>query len=633
MIRRVVGGLGGAALGFAAWWAFVGTRPEADPARWDLREGAVPIEVAALAGELRPAPGVLDLWGYRAAAPKDLPFGDGTVELVAVIPDGAELDVRFGGTLPNAGPAVPRDATQGRPLAGAGPPPEEAQTAILRLDRSRHRISGGGTLRCQPGPDPGEHPRVTLTTRGGRVDVVIDGQAATTCTSSPWIARSPILAAGVRRVQVESFAAGSFSDDFGSASPLWAVLGVGIGAAVGAGIGLPFGVGLLALLALPVPWRATLDSMRLLAVPEALMPLLVGAIPAAAVAVVARRRAWAGLVPAAFVLPWIRFPDVWGWLLLTLAYVPLGLASFGSARRWHPLLLQALVLSIFAFGEAGVRLTRLDHDWTRTAGFSRAADEFKELLELHQYRAYPDSGFPIRPPAPDPQHRRIVALGGSSTGGAYQMDNLDYFWPKKLGERLAGTDWEVVNQGVGGWNTLHIRLYVESQIERLDADILALYVGHNDVLSLSPVPYRELYARYQGGAGWASSASAYLNGSRLYNGLKFALFAMRDRSGAVAVPVEDARVNLGAIIDVARAHHVRVLLMTEGLNPDAVAMVPYGAMQASFVAPDVGYLDAAGQLWQRDDPELFLDDCHLSVPGHVALATMIQEKLGQLGWL
>ncbi|MFZ5477734.1 MAG: SGNH/GDSL hydrolase family protein, partial [Myxococcota bacterium] len=316
-------------------------------------------------------------------------------------------------------------------------------------------------------------------------------------------------------------------------------------------------------------------------------------------------------VVAAAALPWTLL----GWVN-THPVRSRALASWG------------LVALVVAGLEGGVRLTALNTTWTRTSGWKRASEEFKELLEIRRYRSYPRDGFPIQPPPADPAKKRVVALGGSSTGGAYQMDDLSLFWPKRLDELVAGEGWEVVNQGVGGWNTLHVRLYVESQIERLDADVLAVYVGHNDVLSPAPVPYRELYARYRTGDASVRAVSDALHGSRLYVGLKYALLALRDLGGAVAVPVADARENLAAVIDVAEAHGARVLLMTEGLNPDPLPMREYADMQRAL-AEERGqlYFDAAGALWRARDPDLFLDDCHLSAEGHRRLAGWIRDEL------
>ena len=42
---------------------------------------------------------------------------------------------------------------------------------------------------------------------------------------------------------------------------------------------------------------------------------------------------------------------------------------------------------------------------------------------------------------------------------------------------------------------------------------------------------------------------------------------------------------------------------------------------------------AAEQLWQTGEPDLFLDDCHLSQEGHVRLSGWIAETLEGAGWL
>jgi lysophospholipase L1-like esterase len=297
----------------------------------------------------------------------------------------------------------------------------------------------------------------------------------------------------------------------------------------------------------------------------------------------------------------------------------------------------ALCATLAVQAEMGLRKTPTFSTWSTGRGWERAREEFAQLLEIQQHKAYPADSFPVRPPDPDPNKRRIVALGGSSTGGAYQMDDIDQFWPKRLEETLTARghdDWEVVNQGVGGWNSLHVRLYVESQIQRLDADIFVVYIGHNDILTTSPAPYRDLYARYQRGGGAAAAASAKLSELRLYSGLRFFLLGLRDRGGAVAVPVEDAADNLSALFDLAEANNARVVLLTEGLNPDPQPMGRYAEMQRALAESRGGlYLNTAEKLWQTGEPDLFLDDCHLSQEGHRRLSGWIAETLAGAGWL
>lgn len=539
----------------------------------------------------------------------------------------------------------------------------------LLVDRSAAGGLRGRGLDCADAPAPtGERFTLRLDARGGEITVAVDGQPATRCRGQ-WSPGAVVFGSGVRRVQIESVSVtptggAPLHESFGGLleSPvlgaLLTLLGGALGLVVGGRLARLRAVALAALPLLAVPLlgrvelRGVLDEMRLLEVPEAWGPLLFAGLPAGALLLLVagaaassiRGAAARGLAPLGFV-------GVAGIVTVATggdrsAYAGFAtLAALGipwAALAWvntHPFARRvatsyALTALLVLGGEAGLRLTTLDTTWTRTAGWTRASEEFAELLEIRRYRAYPDEGFPARPPEPDPSRRRIVALGGSSTGGAFQMDDLDQFWPRRLQDTLAGTDWEVVNQGVGGWNTLHVRLYVESQIERLDADILVLYVGHNDILSPASVPYSQLYARWRAPSALFGTISDTLNASRLYVGLKHALFAVRGSGSGVAVPVSDARDNVRAIVDAAQAHDARVLLVTEGLNPDPVPMRAYGEMLAAVAAEtDGAWLDAAEALRATGDPELFLDDCHLSVEGHTRLAGWVKDVLVREGWL
>jgi hypothetical protein len=63
-------------------------------------------------------------------------------------------------------------------------------------------------------------------------------------------------------------------------------------------------------------------------------------------------------------------------------------------------------------------------------------------------------------------------------------------------------------------------------------------------------------------------------------------------------------------------------------------MAAYGQMMQRLAEDRGGlYLDAATRLWETGDPDLFLDDCHLSQEGHRRLAGWIGESLGAAGWL
>lgn len=718
--RRLLGALIGLSFGEGLWQTYAGMSPEADVDRWRLRASSVPLETAALNGELGRDPRALDLSFYQGASPKVPSFTEGKITVNAKVPTDGQLRVYLGENLDQAGPGAPQ---QGAPGAGGpggppggrgggpggpggpggsggpgGPPggggPSAAGMPVASGDEGPRglpagfeRPSGGGfpgsatrggvgsvlidrsarasisspDMRCSPSsaPAPAEETfTLGLNAQGRRLDVSVNGAEVMRCEAVHQ-GGSVLFGAGVRRVQlhevrIEVPGQPVFEDRFSSLSrSLAAQLTL---AALGAALGV-FGLArrrawLIAaaplLLAAPLfrlDMRALLDNLRLIHVPEAAGPALLVGVPTltmllAVVSAGLRLPHTLGLAAAVSAAMIGVFGGAGvGPALLAGLTLPWALLAWVNTHPVpaRPLISWALCAVLAVQAELGLRETATFSTWATGRGWERAREEFAQLLEIQQHKSYPSDSFPVRPPDPDPNKRRIVALGGSSTGGAYQMDDLDQFWPNRLGETLqvrGRGDWEVVNQGVGGWNTLHVRLYVESQIQRLDADLFVVYVGHNDILTRSPAPYRDLYARYQRGGGAAAAVSARLSELRLYNGLRFMLLGLRDRGGAVAVPVEDARENLTALFDLAEANNAKVMLLTEGLNPDPQPMTQYAQMQRQLAESRGGlYLDTATLLWETGDPNLFLDDCHLSQSGHVKLSGWIADALERAGWL
>ena len=707
--RRFLGALIGLSFGEGLWQTAVGLSPEADPDRWRLRASSVPIETAALNGELRRGPRALDLSFYQGASPRVPSFTEGQITLTARVPQDGQLRVYLGENLDRVGPGAPQigrpsgvgpgapqlpaptGTPNGPPGGGPGPqgigpvqagdegprslppgferptggafPSSAARNGVgsVLIDRSARASITSPDMRCSPtSAKAPTNDRFTLglNAQGRVLGVTLDGQEVMRCESVHQ-GGAVLFGAGVRRVQLEAVRVESpgqpvFEDHFSGLgrSPFaqggLALLGAALGVfALARRVSWLIAASPLLLMA-PLfrsDLRALLDGLRLIHVPEAAGPaLLVGAPALAMLLAVASANlrlphtlglaaVVGGAVAAAF-----------GDLSLGSALLG-GLAVPWCALAWvnthpvpaRPAISWALCAVLAVGAELGLRGTATFSTWSTGRGWERAREEFAQLLEIQQHKAYPADSFPIRPPDPDPKTRRIVALGGSSTGGAYQMDDIDQFWPKRLEETLTRAghqDWEVVNQGVGGWNSLHVRLYVESQIQRLDADIFVVYIGHNDILTTSPAPYRDLYARYQRGGGAAAAVSAKLSELRLYSGLRFLLLGLRDRGGAVAVPVEDAYDNLSALFDLAEANNARVMLLTEGLNPDPQPMGRYAEMQRDLAESRGGlYLNTAEKLWLTGEPDLFLDDCHLSQEGHVRLSGMIAESLEGAGWL
>lgn len=245
---------------------------------------------------------------------------------------------------------------------------------------------------------------------------------------------------------------------------------------------------------------------------------------------------------------------------------------------------------------------------------------------------YPDSGNPVAIPPKDGRFR-IVAMGGSTTGGAFQNDDLDDFYPARMAE-LLGPDVAVLNQGVGGWTTWHIRQYLERNLEALAPDVLTLYVGHNDLLTPVPAPYSQLYADWRR-PSWTRSILNGLGQSALYQGFRYLLVSFRPAGERVAVPLDEAEQNLRAIVDQVASRGGKVLLASEGLSPDPGPLQPYNQRMESLARerPEVVYLDVASLLHDGDPPALFLDDCHLTASGHALVAAAMVEAMRASGMI
>ena len=677
-------------MGACLLWAAADTvqslGPELPEQAFELREASVQLAASQYAGDLAPRPGVVDLATFQAFSPLEpaAPVS-GALRVRATVPAGGQLLLSLGGRLDRAGPQAPQ---------GRGPSPEMGRVGPAGPPGPPARLSGGGNQGNQgaaPGvAQPGRSPQLPGQVTGAvtlRVDrssrmglsvsgmdctgqaepgreldlrVVFDPQSLSVWSGSErWLscqgqvpAGRVVVGSGVQRIQVHQFGVSwaEQSRDWSFSPGPWRWLGAALGGLFGGLVlssrarvvwGLPA-------LAYPVlsiwdggPW---LEALRLLSTPQALAPwLILGPLLLFGLYLtLAKRLPWwamaiAGAVPALLVLMagLISPAGLAGRVLLAGVALPLAGLTWVNrnpvSRR--PLWSYGALGMCILLGESGARMHVGLQSWVRSAGWDRAATEFEELLELQQYRRYPSEGFPVRPPERVATRKRIVALGSSSTGGAYQMDNLDLFWPNRLEQRLP-QGWEVVNQGVGGWNTLHMTLYAEGQMARLAPDIVVLYVGHNDVLTPASVPHSQLYAQYRPPSPAVAKISEVLHSSRLFNGFKFAVLSVFSQGGAVAVPVADARQNLERIVAASQEQGARVLLVTEGLNPDPAPMRAYNQM-LSELAAETGsvHLDGASLLYESGDPTLFLDDCHLSVNGHWWLADALEQTLREAAWI
>ena len=310
-----------------------------------------------------------------------------------------------------------------------------------------------------------------------------------------------------------------------------------------------------------------------------------------------------------------------------------------SRARAFNLTSLALVVGALAATEGSVRYTQAGVAWSATGARTRPDDiygwvpqatETFALMEAGQHTDYPDKGYPVAISA-DAGRPRVVAMGGSTTGGAFQNDDLADFYPARMGE-LLGERVQVLNQGVGGWTTWHIRRYLSDHLDALNPDVLTLYVGHNDLLTPAPVPYAQLYTAWRG-PGWGQDVGRVLGQLRLYQALRYGLSALRPPGQRVAVPVADARENLLDIAGMVTERGGRVVLASEGLAPDPGPLAGYNAMMRGLAdgLADVSYIDVAGRLHGWEGERVFLDDCHLTETGHRMVADAFVAELRRLG--
>ena len=316
---------------------------------------------------------------------------------------------------------------------------------------------------------------------------------------------------------------------------------------------------------------------------------------------------------------------------LTLGVVTLVNVNAGRVRGFNLISLVAVALAAI-LAEQGTRFTTVGANWTPAGrmahdeafGWVRSTLSDFEALERGEHTDYPMEGYPVafEESAAKP---RVVCLGSSATGGAFQNDDLEEFYPARL-EELIGDHYEVLNQGVGGWTSFHMARYFEEKLEALDPDVVTVYAGHNDLLTRSEAPYRELHARWT--TTGATSTESPLSGILLYQGLRHLIGALVNPMGSVAVPLDHAEENMRAIATAAATVDARVVLMAEAISPDPGPLEEYSEMLMRLAEelPHVSYIEVPTPILARGSA-MFLDDVHLTDAGHRTLAGLMAEHL------
>ncbi len=304
------------------------------------------------------------------------------------------------------------------------------------------------------------------------------------------------------------------------------------------------------------------------------------------------------------------------------------LGVLGRRVRFYNALSFGCAVIALGYLEMGIRFTEAGRFWTAapvdSAGWSTTVESFV-ALDSATSSNYPSSGYPIRLP-PKAAPRRIVCLGGSSTGGAWQDDDLGVFYPARLGAALS-PGVEAVNQGVGAWSSFHIALFAARHLAELKPDVVTVYVGVNEATT-SAMTYVELHRRWK--AGTLSAGPGLLEQVRLFNGLRFLVRGLSADPLDRAVPAGDFADNVATIAAAVRESGAKLLLLSEAMQPDPISIAEYRDAMRAAAGGDIAYLDTAAMV---TDPAWFRDTNHLTPAGHDALAGMIAAELRRLGWV
>ena len=515
---------------------------------------------------------------------------------------------------------------------------------------------GGQDLRCTGTPSTTGPGRLTATlTRSTTGWSATIGDQRLDCASTDG-AGQPAVTSGLRRVAIHSISTGSTNGSGPGASALLWGLGAGLGF-----FGLLWGVGKKSptiatamgitaasgWLLLPIDGARLAEILRLIEVAEDLLPLTFAVVmttTAGAVGLSIRlaksRPLKIALLPT--LVLFLVIAGAWpiigamGWLYAAFGGLSLGGLVWVNVHalklRHYNLIALALAGTLMGSMEVMVRFSHVGSLWSAAdthhgAGSMGTLIEQFEGLKSATHTLYPGKGFPIQVP-PKQGSTRIVCLGASSTGGAFQNDSLDEFYPAHLAT-MAPHGVEVVNQGVGGWTSFHIRKFLDGHADSLNGEVWTLFLGVNEKMP-TRMSFADLYdAWLSGGLGQQFSA---LDNIRLFQGLRLLVRGMQSGAGA-GVPPDDFRENLTHIIKLAQSRGVKVLLMSEGIRPDHRILWHYAEVmdQVAEGQQDVHYLDTALVLDEVGD-RAFIDSNHLTETGHRTMAVALRTELNKLGW-
>ncbi|HCH62504.1 MAG: hypothetical protein CL927_15760 [Deltaproteobacteria bacterium] len=330
-----------------------------------------------------------------------------------------------------------------------------------------------------------------------------------------------------------------------------------------------------------------------------------------------------------------------GWRLLTIVAAA-GDGRLRKAPRPTTDLLFVMVLLTPVSLELSVRSSYLEEGWD----LARLSGDLAPSVGWQNPAPFwtGDCGNPAAPPD---RTLRILWMGGSSTGGAYQFrDQPTAFYPAQTHQRLCDRLPEDVrlvseNFGDGGRDTFTISRSLADIASRAPISLVVVYTGVNDLLTMSGTKTRAQREAIQAERDATTSTLARLSAqSRLLTGIGLFLRPLHSTDGARVpeVPLADSEVNFETISSVAASHDAQVLLLTEVIRTEGIdPLAPYTALEARTAQrlDPVHFFDLRAAVLAQgewDDHTMLVDQNHLSRSGSArvgaALAPAVARVLG-----
>lgn len=334
----------------------------------------------------------------------------------------------------------------------------------------------------------------------------------------------------------------------------------------------------------------------------------------------------------------------WGWgLLVAVCWRVLTVsASAGqgllrTAPRPTTDLLFAMVLVFPLSLELAVRDTYLQEGWdlARLSGDLAPSVGWQDPAPFWSHTCGDPGGRPLR----------IVWMGGSSTGGAYQFrDQPTAFYPAQAHHRVCAALPDGVlltseNYGDGGRDTFTISRSLGDIADRSALTLVVVYTGVNDLLTMSGTKTRAQREAERSKRDAATTGLASVGAqSRLLTGIGLFLRPLHARDGARVpeVPLADAAENFATIAHIADQHEARVLLLAEVIRTDASdPLAPYADLEAQ-VAGRLGTVEAfdlraaLASQGPWNDQAMLVDQNHLSRAGSARVGAALVPPVSRL---